>query len=110
MTLKDTMNGPPVLLWVVFAILAILSVALLTGHGADLIAGYNTASEEEKKKYDEKKLCLITGLGLSVIAVLILVSILFLEVLPAWFAHLSAGIVLADCGIIVILSNIICKK
>lgn len=110
MTLKDTMNGPPVLLWVIIVLSAVLSIVLLTGHGADLIAGYNTASEEKKKKYDEKKLCRVTGCGISVITVLLLIQALFLEVLPAWFAYLSAGIVLADCVTIIILSNTICKK
>ena len=110
MTLKDTMNGPPVLLWFIFALSAILSLVLLTGHGADLIAGYNTASEEEKKKYDKKKLCLVTGLGTSVISVLILISALFSARLPAWFAYLFTGIVLADCAVIVILANTVCKK
>ncbi len=110
MTLKDTMNGPHVLLWIIIALCAILSIVLLSGHGADLIAGYNTASKEEKQKYDEKKLCRVTGAGMAVITVLVLISALLMEVLPAWFAYLSGGIVLAVCAVIIILANTICKK
>lgn len=32
-----------------------ISLVLLMGKGAFLIAGYNTASEKEKRKYNEKK-------------------------------------------------------
>ena len=37
------------------AVFIALSAILLSEHGAMLIAGYNTAKEEEKAKYDEKK-------------------------------------------------------
>lgn len=36
------------------AVFIVLSAILLSGHGAMLIAGYNTAKEKEKAKYDEK--------------------------------------------------------
>ncbi len=48
MTLNDISNGPDWIMWIGFAILAFMSIVLLTGHGAGLIAGYNTASKEEK--------------------------------------------------------------
>lgn len=35
----------------------LLGVIFALGKGADLIAGYNTASAQEKEKYDVKKLC-----------------------------------------------------
>ncbi len=35
----------------------IISIFLFNGKGKWLIAGYNTVSKEERKKYDEKKLC-----------------------------------------------------
>lgn len=40
---------------------AILSVVFFCGKGSFLIAGYNTASPEEKAKYDEKVLCRTMG-------------------------------------------------
>ena len=54
MTLADTANGPGWIVWAVVIVIAILSAALLSGHGSWLIAGYNTASEKERKKYDKK--------------------------------------------------------
>ena len=42
---------------VVAGIFLVLGTVLAFGKGAFLIAGYNTASAEEKAQYDEKKLC-----------------------------------------------------
>lgn len=39
----------------------ILGIVFLKGMGSFLIAGYNTASKEEKEKIDEKKLCRYMG-------------------------------------------------
>ena len=41
----------------VLALFAVLGIIFAMGKGANLIAGYNTSSPEEKAKYDEKKLC-----------------------------------------------------
>ena len=38
-------------------LLVLLGVVFATGKGTGLIAGYNTASAEEKENYDKKKLC-----------------------------------------------------
>lgn len=43
-------------LWTAFGLIAIISIIFLPGHGVSLIAGYNTASKEEKEKYNSKKL------------------------------------------------------
>lgn len=48
MTLKDVSNGPGWIIWIVFAAFAVISIILLSGHGANMIAGYNSASKEEK--------------------------------------------------------------
>lgn len=42
------------MVWVIGILFALLSGVLLSGRGGFLIAGYNTASKEEKEKYDEK--------------------------------------------------------
>ena len=57
--------------WTAFGLIAIISVIFLTGHGVSLIAGYNTASKEEKEKYNAKKLCHYMGIGISVITILV---------------------------------------
>ena len=41
----------------VTALFLVLGVVFSRRKGTSLIAGYNTASPEEKAKYDEKKLC-----------------------------------------------------
>lgn len=71
MTLADTAHGSDWILWVVFAVFVILTIALLSGHGSKFISGYNTASKEEKARYDEKKLCRVYGIGMGVIAILL---------------------------------------
>lgn len=49
----------------------ILSVILLNGNGAWLIAGYNTAPYEEKEKYDDEKMSRATGVLMLFAAVLV---------------------------------------
>ena len=110
MTVKDIINGPDWVLWVVFVVLGLLSLVMLSGRGAFLIAGYNTASEEEKAKYDEKKLCRVTGAGLSVIAVLVFVMAKWCNLLPLWYVYLFGGVTLAACVIMIILLNTVCKN
>ena len=48
MTLKDISNGPDWIMWVAFVILALMSIVLLTGRVAVLIAEYNTARKSKK--------------------------------------------------------------
>lgn len=110
MKLADVSSGADWIIWVVFLIFLAISIILLSGHGSWFISGYNTASKEEKAKYDEKKLCRTTGFGMAVIAVLILVMGLFEDVLPAVFVYVSLGIVSVDCLVIIIVSHTICKK
>lgn len=53
--------------YILVGLLGVLSVILLTGHGAFLIAGYNTSSPEERAKYDAKKLCRTIGVTLLLV-------------------------------------------
>lgn len=50
-----------------------LSIPLYFGKGSFLIAGYNTAANKEKAKYDEKKLCRIMAVLLDVIGILLII-------------------------------------
>ncbi len=110
MKLTDISNGADWIMWVVFVIFLIISIILLSGHGSWFISGYNTASKEEKAKYDEKKLCKATGFGMAVIAVLILVMGLFEDMLPASFAYISLGIILVDVLLMIVVCNTVCRK
>ena len=50
------------------------------------------------------------GVGMSVIAVLILIMGLFENVLPAFFVYIALGIILVDAVVIIILGNTLCRK
>ena len=110
MKLVDLSSGPDWVVWIVFVIFAVLSIVLLSGHGSWVISGYNTASKEEKEKYDEKKLCRTMGIGMSIIAILILIMGLFKSVLPAFFVYIAVGIIVVDVVVIIILGNTLCRK
>ena len=110
MKLADLATGSDVTVWIVFVIFAVLSIVLISGHGSWLISGYNTASKEEKEKYDEKKLCRTMGLGMSIIAILLLTMGLLENILPAFFVYIASGIILVDVVVIIILGKTICRK
>lgn len=110
MKMSDLSNGPDWVAWIVIICLAIISITLIAGHGEWLLSGYNMASKEEKEKYDSKKLGRTVGVGIAVITILILFAMLFEYMLPAEFAYIMAGIILADIVIMMILANTICRK
>ena len=105
MKLADLATGSDWIVWIVFVIFAVLS-----GHGSWFISGYNTASREEKEKYDEKKLCRTMGIGMSIIAILALTMGLLENILPAFFVYIALGIILVDVVVIIILGNTLCRK
>lgn len=82
---------------IIAAILVVIGVIILAGKGDMLIAGYNTASEEEKEKVNIKRLRLLIG-GLSVI-----IAPLFF--IPNEENDVSLGLTIA--GIVVVLTIIV---
>ncbi|MCL2853501.1 MAG: DUF3784 domain-containing protein [Defluviitaleaceae bacterium] len=57
-----------IFLWIMVALLVIMSIPLLMGKGAWMISGYNTMSPKEKELYDEKALCRFVGLTVLAMA------------------------------------------
>ena len=55
---------------IIAAILAIPGIVILIGKGDNLIAGYNTASEYEKKEINVKRLRLVIGSLLVIMGIL----------------------------------------
>ena len=104
------MNGPIWLGWVVVILLAVMSIVLLMGKGSFLIAGFNTASKEEKKKYNVKRLCRIVGGGLSFLTIFIAIFIYFEGDLPKYLQWIMPWGYLAIIALMLILTNTICKK
>ena len=110
MKLADLATGSDRIVWIVFAIFAVLSITLLSGHGSWVISGYNTATKEEKEKYDKKKLCRTMGIGMSIIAILALIMGVLENILSAFFVYIALGIILIDVAVIIILGNTLCRK
>lgn len=64
-------------MYIVTAILIFAGVSLIRGHGLWMIAGYNTLSSEEKKKWDERKLGRVTGNTIIAVAITLFIGIAF---------------------------------
>lgn len=59
--------------------LILIGIILLTGRGADMIAGYNTLPKTEKDKYDSAALCKFVGkivLPIGVLTPLVAVGVM----------------------------------
>ena len=67
----------------------ILAIIILMGKGDNLIAGYNTASKKEKEEYDIKRLRLVLGVFLLLMA---LASFFFLLEESIW-AQSAFGVI-----------------
>lgn len=96
-----------IVLIVVAAILLIMGIIILVGKGDNLIAGYNTASKEEKSQYNIKRLRGLIGGILLVLAPMMLL-LLSEESLAATLSFVVLTFVL--CIVMVILANTWAKK
>ena len=92
---------------IITALFLLLGFLFSRGKGAGLIAGYNTASPEEKAKYDEKKLCegmaklmfALAGCWLVIASSEIFKTTVLLWIgLVLFFVVVIAGIVLMNTG------------
>lgn len=96
-----------VVLIIVAALLLIMGIIILIGKGDNLIAGYNTASKEERAKYNIKRLRgLIGGLLIAMAPMMLL-----LAGEPSTEKGWSfTALVLVVCIVVVILANTWAKK
>lgn len=67
-------------------------------------------SPEKKKEYDEKKMCRVTGTGMGIVSLMILIMTIWQDVLPVSFAYISCVITVIVAIVVIILLNTICKK
>ena len=94
---------------ILFAVVFIvLAVVFLMGKGDNLIAGYNTASEEERAKVDIKRLRIV-------MAILMVITAVFCAILPLIGNNktsqlTAAGIFIAITLVGVIVANTWAKK
>ena len=68
------MNEDTTGLLITFILFTVITIILMSGKGAMLIAGYNTASEVEKDKYDPEKLSKSVGKLFLILDILILAN------------------------------------
>lgn len=96
-----------IFLFILAALLVGMGIVILRGKGDNLIAGYNTASKEERAKYDIKKLRLLIG-GLLIVLV---PSLFIIADEPSLAGTLAfASLVICLSIVVVILCNTWAKK
>ncbi len=91
-----------IVLIILAALFLIMGIIILIGKGDNLIAGYNTASEEERSQYNIKRLRGLVG-GLLVVLAPMMVLLLKEETVSATFSFVS--ITSFVCIVVVILAN-----
>ena len=96
-----------IVLIIVAATLLIMGIIILIGKGDNLIAGYNTASKEEKAQYNIKRLRGLIG-GILVVLAPMMLLLLGKESLAATLSFVALTFVL--CIVMVILANTWAKK
>ena len=96
--------GAMILLFVLFGVL------FACGKGQSLIAGYNTASEWERRKYDEKKLLRIMRNGMFALAGCMAVSLIGLLLDNRAILWIGHGLFLAAIIVLVVRANTGAKK
>ena len=99
-----------VISWSLTAILGIWSLILLSGHGAISIAGYNTMTEDEKKTIDEKKLCFVMGISMSVCALTMLYMAVLNPNITITTTIIASSIITIDLIVSIYIANTKCKK
>ena len=99
-----------VISWSLTAILGIWSLVLLSGHGAISIAGYNTMTEDEKKTIDEKKLCFVMGISMSVCALTMLYMAILSPNITITTTIIASSIITIDMIVTIYIANTKCEK
>lgn len=97
------------MIWVliiVAAVTVLIGIALLRVKCDDIIAGYSTASEEKRKRYDMRRLRLVVASVFFATAVLLF--LLLFESSWALIVFCSACLLL--CGILAVLTRTWVKK
>ena len=103
-------NGPIEVVYVVTALFTVMTILLLAGKGSWLIAGYNTASEAERAKYDAKKLSRVVGGCTGIVTILLLITSLAWRRLPQAYVYIMLAVIVVDIAVTIFLANTICRK
>lgn len=96
-----------VVLIIVALVCAVMGILVLIGKGDNLIAGYNTASKEEREQYDIRRLRGLIGGLMVVLAPMVLLMLGNESMASTWS---FCAIVFVLCIVVVILANTWAKK
>jgi hypothetical protein len=103
--LKDMSVTESIIWGIVLIPMVVMSIFLLCGKGAFLIAGYNTMSKEEQAKYDEKALCRSTGKFLLWITCCVMFLPFCIYSEDLWMTFCIVGIIMVSTIIFLIYAN-----
>ena len=96
-----------IVLYIVAALLAMMGIVILMGKGDNLIAGYNIASKDEKEQYNIKRLRVLIG-GLLIVLAPMMIIMLGKESLAATGDFIASTLFV--CFVVVVLANNWAKK
>ena len=96
-----------IVLIIVALVCAVMGILVLIEKGDNLIAGYNTASKEERERYDIKRLRGLVGGLLIVLAPLMLLMLGKESMASSWS---FCALVFVLCIVVVVLANTWAKK
>ena len=95
---------------VIIVIMFVLGMVILSGKGDSLIAGYNTASEEERREVNIKRLRIVVA-GICILSPVVISLPVFIGKEGDTSLHLfTAFCVFLMTIIVVILANTWCKR
>ncbi len=96
--------------WILVIVMAILSILLFIGKGTFLIAGFNTASSEQKSRYNVKRLGRVMGCGLGSLTAIVGLMLAYSGQLPTPIKWLMPWGYLVALVVTIILANTVCLK
>lgn len=91
-------------------ILVIFAGLIMFGKGDFLIAGYNTSSKEKKEKVNIKRLRLVIGVFLIIVAILLSIPLMFGEEENALVNFIPIIAILILTFVLIIIANTWCIK
>lgn len=99
--------------FVMYSMFLVAGILLIHNKAHFLIAGFNTASKEEKENYDAKKLSTVTGTSLLIIANVLLNFVLGIHYMPEFktiYTIIFISVVVSASILVLVLAHTWCKR
>lgn len=96
--------------YILIVLLAVLAILILSEKAGWLIAGYNTMSDNDRQKYNYKRLCRVIGGCIIAIDILLIISCAIGEAMTDKMENVFSFLEIAIAILTVILANTICRK